>query len=399
MSAQAWFEHQHHEVLPGDAVTAVLNVRNIGIDPDTFAITPFGMAAAFTTVTTPIVTLFGGETMAIEVEIRPPRLPNTTAGPVSLSVRIVPHDSPDDVAYAETGVEVVGYDECRMGLLQPVLRSRRRAMFELAVENGGNATSSYQLRYIDPSGRTDGYCDPPSIIVEPGTTGLCLVRVRAQQIRRERSARSIPFRIDAMENGDTVATTNGTFVQAPLLPERFNVTTGWVVGAVLALLLAWTGVIRPAIRNAADDAVGDLAIPVTTEGAAVDSGGGNGSTDGSGQSLTGDVLNLRLPVTPIVGETLAATYEVPSGSTLRVTDIVVQNPQLDQGLLVISRGDEVLLTYNLANVFTDITVPFVTPLAFEGGDVLTVSATCSGLGDASAATCTPAVLVSAVLTD
>jgi hypothetical protein len=90
---------------------------------------------------------------------------------------------------------------------------------------------------------------------------------------------------------------------------------------------------------------------------------------------------------------------VPSGSTLRVTDIVVQNPQLDQGLLVISRGDEVLLTYNLANVFTDITVPFVTPLAFEGDDVLTVSATCSGLGDASAATCTPAVLVSAVLTD
>jgi hypothetical protein len=200
-----------------------------------------------------------------------------------------------------------------------------------------------------------------------------------------------------MENGETVATTNGTFVQAPLLPERFNMTTGWVVGAVLALLLAWTGVIRPAIRSAADDAVGDLAIPVTTEAAAVDSG--NGNPGGTGQALAGDVLNLRLPVTPVVGETLAATYEVPAGRTLRVTDIVVQNPQLDQGLLAISRGDEVLLTYNLANVFTDITVPFVTPLSFEGGDVLTVSATCSGLGDASAATCTPAVLVSAVLTD
>ena len=397
MSAQAWFEQQHHEVLPGDTVTAVLNVRNIGIDPDTFAITPFGMAAAFTTVTTPIVTLFGGETMAIEVEIRPPRLPNTTAGPVSLSVRIVPHDSPDDVTYAETGVEVVGYDECRMGLLQPVLRSRRRALFELAIENGGNATSSYQLRYVDPSGRTDGYCDPPSIIVEPGTTGLCLVRVRAQQIRRERSARSIPFRIDALESGDAVASTGGTFVQAPLLPERFNATAGSVVGAVLVLLLAWIGVVRPAIRGAADDAVSELAVPVNT--AAPTGGDGGGTSSGGSDAVTGDVLNLRLPVTPAPGETLAATYEVPSGRTLRITDVIVQNPQLDQGLLVVARGDEVLLTYNLANVFTDLAVPFLTPLTFEGGDVLTVSATCSGLGDAASATCAPAVLVSGLLTD
>lgn len=396
MSAQAWFEQQHHEVLPGDTVVAVLNVRNIGIDPDTFAITPFGMAAAFTTVTTPIVTLFGGETMAIEVEIRPPRLPNTTAGPVSLSVRIVPHDSPDDVAYAETGIEVVGYDDCRMGLLQPVLRSRRRAVFELAVENGGNSTSSYQLRYVDASGRTDGYCDPPSIIVEPGTTGLSLVRIRAQQVRRERSARSIQFRIDALESGDTVASTSGTFVQAPLVPERFNTTAGSVAGVALVLLLAWIGVVRPAIRSAADDAVGRLAVTVTTEASGTDDGP---TTGGAGASPTGEVLNLRLPVTPIVGETLAATYEVPAGRTLHVTDIVVQNPQLDQGLLVIARGDEVLLTYNLANVFTDITVPFVTPLAFEAGEVLDVSATCSGLGDATAASCAPAVLVSAVLVD
>lgn len=396
MSAQAWFEQQHHEVLPGDTVTAVLNVRNIGIDPDTFAITPFGMAAAYTTVTTPIVTLFGGETMAIEVEIRPPRLPNTTAGPVSLSVRIVPHDSPDDVAYAETGVEVVGYDECRMGLLQPVLRSRRSAVFELAVENGGNATSSYQLRYVDPSGRTAGYCDPPSIIVEPGTTGLSLVKVRAQEVRRERSARSIPFRIDALESGDTVASTNGTYVQAPLLPERLNATAGSAVIAVLVLLLGWVGLIRPAIRDAADDAVADITVPLSTE--APGEGGGS-SSGGSSSDVTGEVLNLRLPVTPAVGETLAATYAVPTGKSLRVTDIVVQNPQLDQGVLVVARGDEVLLTYNLANVFSDITVPFVTPLVFDEGQVLTVTATCSGIGDATISTCTPAVLVSAVLAD
>lgn len=396
MSAQAWFEQQHHEVLPGDTVTAVLNVRNIGIDPDTFAITPFGMAAAYTTVTTPIVTLFGGETMAIEVEIRPPRLPNTTAGPVSLSVRIVPHDSPDDVAYAETGVEVVGYDECRMGLLQPVLRSRRSAAFELAVENGGNATSSYQLRYVDPSGRTVGYCDPPSIIVEPGTTGLSLVKVRAQEVRRERSARSIPFRIDALESGDTVASTNGTYVQAPLLPERLNATAGSAVVGVLVLLLGWVGLIRPAIRDAADDAVADITVPLSTE--VTDEGGGS-SSGGSSSDVTGEVLNLRLPVTPAVGETLAATYAVPTGKSLRVTDIVVQNPQLDQGVLVVARGDEVLLTYNLANVFSDITVPFVTPLVFDEGQVLTVTATCSGIGDATISTCTPAVLVSAVLAD
>ena len=133
--------------------------------------------------------------------------------------------------------------------------------------------------------------------------------------------------------------------------------------------------------------------------AAPTGGDGGGTSSGGSDAVTGDVLNLRLPVTPAPGETLAATYEVPSGRTLRITDVIVQNPQLDQGLLVVARGDEVLLTYNLANVFTDLAVPFLTPLTFEGGDVLTVSATCSGLGDAASATCAPAVLVSGLLTD
>lgn len=393
MSAQAWFDSQHHEVTPGGSVVAVLHVRNIGVEPDTFAITPSGMAAAYTTVATPIITLFGGETTAVEVEIRPPRLPTTTAGPVSLSVRIVPHDDPDRTAHAETGIDVLAFDECRIGLLQPVLRSRRRAVFELAVENGGNTTTSLQLRFVDQSGRTDGHCEPPSVVIEPGTTALAHVRVRVHQAHLERSARSMGFRVDALDRGEHVVSAHGTLVQAPLLPERLSFSVGSVIAALLLVALGWMGIVKPAIREAAEQAVGDLPTttlaPITTSSGQTPSGG-----SGAGG---GEIVNVQLPVVVEVGQTLANSYAVPGGRTLQVTDIVIQNPQLDLGTLVVARDDEVLLTYNLGNVFSDIAVPFVTPLLFGPGSSVNVTVTCTGLGDATVASCSPDVLVSGTL--
>ena len=109
MTAQAWFDEQQYEVAPGGMVVATLSVSNLSATSGTFSITPLGLAANYVTVTPAVVTLFPNEQTEVSVEIRPPLSPSTTAGLTSLAVRVVPHENPDDLAFAETGIEITEF--------------------------------------------------------------------------------------------------------------------------------------------------------------------------------------------------------------------------------------------------------------------------------------------------
>jgi hypothetical protein len=195
-------------------------------------------------------------------------------------------------------------------------------------------------------------------------------------------------------------------VQAPVVPEHL-VGRLVAVGVGLALLaFAWVGVVKPAIRDAARDAVNEqvpTASSVVTSSTVEGVGGSAPTTTaitvapGSGQE--GSIMNVALPVAVPQGQTNANQYQVPAGKVLRVTDILVQNPQQDQGTLIISRNGNALVTYNLTQTFGDTGVPLVTPLELQSGEQLTVTVTCDGVGDLTGKTCNPNVFVSGRLVD
>ena len=168
-----------------------------------------------------------------------------------------------------------------------------------------------------------------------------------------------------------------------------------VMAVVLAaLVLVWFVVVRGLVANVARDVVREL-VPA----GAVTTTPGQSSDAAPTPLAAGDPIASRLAVSAAVGETGSTRYTVPDDMVLHLTDLIVQNPQLDVGTLVVMRNAEVLLTYNLANVFSDVAAPLTTPLRFESGDRVEVSFTCTGIGVADAETCAPAVLVSGVLTD
>ncbi|MFZ9627834.1 MAG: hypothetical protein ACO3C1_00620 [Ilumatobacteraceae bacterium] len=394
MTAQAWFDEQQYDVAPGGGVVATLTVRNLSTTAGTFSITPLGLAANYATVTPAVVTLFPNEQTEVAVDIRPPLSPSTTAGLTSLAVRVVPHENPDDLAFAETGVEITEFIEQRMSMVQPVVRARRTATFEVTIENNGNRATSLRLHYLEPTSTTEATIEPPSIVVEPGTTGVAEVRVRALEYRRRRTSRAIPFRVQASDAGLPALDAHGTFVHAPIVPEQLRSSLTGAVSVLAAVVLLWFAFLRGVVADVARDAARDVASAgsVTTPPGQV---GSAGATPGA----TGLQVASRLAVTAAVGETAATRYTVPDDKVLHVTDLIVQNPQLDIGTLVILRNTEVLLSYNLANVFSDVAAPLTTPLRFESGDRVEVSFTCAGIGTADTDTCAPAVLLSGVLTD
>lgn len=271
MTVQAWFSGGDVDVIPGSSVVISLTVTNLGNSTESFTLSPAGLAAAWTTIRPAYVTLFGGSQELVDVEVHPPRLPGTTAGPTSLGVRIVPQSDPDGVESIETTLAVAPTFDRRIDILQPALRSRRRAVFELMIENQGNTHASCRLHLVDPTGRVDGDFDPPAVGVEPGGSTLVRLKLRATRRQWERRSRSIPFRVDADQQGTLTAEARATLVQAPMLPERL----WWRMAALLllagALAGAWFALIEPAIREAADDAVADRVVtaptPTTVPGA------------------------------------------------------------------------------------------------------------------------------------
>ncbi len=399
MTVQAWFEATNTEIAPGSTVVLPLSVTNLGTTTDSFSLAPTGMAAAWATVKPAHVTLFGGAATTVDVEVSAPRLPSTTAGSVALGVRVVPHSDPNDVEMSEITLQVAPIFERRITVLQPALRTRRRAVYELLVENLGNTQANCQMYLLEPTSRLDGRFDPPAVGVEPGGSSLVRLRVAATRLQWERRARSIPFRVEAVQTGAPSATAGATYVQAPLLPDRLFVRLGALLATAGLAALAWVGVVRPAIDDAADRAAAEREPTVVTVAPTPGDDGAPVVTVPE-QPVVAPVVDEGTPFSTVLtsgagsGQTSAQEFVVPEGQVLMLSDYLVQNPFGDSGVARLRIGQRELqwdLAVHLDGI--DVANRFNTPLAVGAGEAIVFEVTCGVPGQEGAAGCSATALV------
>ncbi|MFN8024213.1 MAG: hypothetical protein U0Q03_21970 [Acidimicrobiales bacterium] len=408
MTVQAWFAHNEADIEPGSSVKLALTITNLGNVTESFSLSPTGLAAAWSTIRPAYVTLFGGSQETVQVEVSPPRLAGTTAGPTALGVRVVPQSDPDDIEQAEVTLHVASTYDRIVTMLQPALRARRRATYEVMVENKGNAQASCRMHLIDPTGRLEGDFDPPALGIEPGGSQLVRLKLKASKRQWERRARTIPFRVDADQQGAPTASATGTFVQGPVLPDRIGVRTAGVLITLGAIAGAWFGVVKPAIDDAADEAVSKIDLPtvtVTTDASQpvtsttlpeAPSNGGGATT------IEGDPKFVSLPTSVAVNETgEPSVYTVPDGKKLRITDIQVRNPFNDEGSAILTIGAGTSFPFNLIDRQDgyDFQLSLRTPIELVAGDVVAFQVTCTLVGQPGAPGCQPTASFSGTLID
>ncbi|MEY2580752.1 MAG: hypothetical protein QOE09_601 [Ilumatobacteraceae bacterium] len=404
MAVQAWFSRGDVEVVPGTSAVFQLTVVNLGDTTETFSLTPVGLAAGWTTIRPGSVTLFGGSQEVVDIEVQPPLLPSTTSGPTALTVRIVPQSDPDDVGSSETTLQVGPTYTRRLHMLQPALRARRTAVYEMMLENQGNTQASCRLHLLDPTGRVDGDFDPPAAGVEPGASSLIRLKVHANRLQWERRSRTVQFTIDADQPGAPTASAPVTFVQASMIPERLFARLLALAVTIAALGAVWFGIVKPAVRDAAKDAVAKQ-LPAAISSTSLVSTpvvvpNPNDSVPVSTVAVvtptaTQGVLFSKLlaPASP-AGQTLSQTVDVPAGSTFQLTDFALQNPDQDTGVMRLLNGSEEIYRLPLADVNTgDKRVSWVSPIEIVGGTSLVFEVNCVGAGNISGA-CTATMLVS-----
>ncbi len=415
MTVQAWFAHNEAEIEPGTSVKLALTVTNLGQVTESFSLSPTGLAAPWSTIRPGYVTLFGGAQETVQVEVSPPRLASTTAGPTSLGVRVVPQSDPDDVEQAEVVLHVGSTHDRVVTMLQPALRSRRRATFEVMVDNRGNAQASCRMHLIDPTGRLDGDFEPPALGIEPGGSQLVRLKLRATTRQWARASRTVPFRVDADQPGVPTASATATFVQAPVFPDRMGLRLAAAALAIAALAGAWFGLVRPAIddaaADAAADAVADIDLP-TAPVAPVDPDQPVTSTTapatgtppgGGGPVVDGEPVFVSFPVSVPRDQTNEPpqSYTVPEGRRLLITDLQVRNPFNDEGTALLTVGTGTSFPFDLIDLQQgfDFEWSLRTPIELAAGDVVSFQVSCSLVGQPGAAGCQPTASFSGTLVD
>ncbi|MER6069591.1 hydrolytic protein [Streptomyces sp. NPDC001817] len=423
-------------VAPGGTASTRLTVRNDSDIVEAYTLEVVGDCAAWATVEPERVSLYPGTSETVTIRLDPPRSSEVRAGDVPLGVRVLPAEHPEAVTVPEATVHVEEFHELRTEILPRRRRGWLRGRYRLATRNEGNAPVRIALTPEQPGEELRFAFTAAELALEPGESAETRLRVRTGKPVWFGKPVVWPFTVRATDTAAAErAERPGALVRPPLEAEfvQIPIFPKWllaVLAALMALLLAWFALVRPAVRSAAKQAAGEVVQSRPTPGgqngqspgtgAGTGSGdkpgtgtqggkgsmpgnGGNGGTGGDGgDGGTGQQSSATIDVQTSGGQDKTGTYVVPKGKVFGITDIVVANFQGDEGVMTITFGDRKITTIAL-ETFRNQDYHWVTPIKILEDAKVAVKVTCAKPGTPAtgqqAQQCHEVLNVSGVLSD
>jgi hypothetical protein len=395
------------QVVPGAVATVPVSIRNTGTVVDQFTIEVLGEAAAWATIQPPTLSLFPGTEGQTVVSFAPPRVASVPAGTIVFGIRAASREDPSGSTVEEGNLAVAAFEDTFAELLPRTSTGSRAATHSLAIDNRGNATVNATVAGTDPDNLLNIGVRPPGLVVDPGTAAFASVRVSPRKSFWRGQPKTRPFKLQVETPSGAPLVLDGTMLQQPVLP-------GWLGKALMACLallliaaLLWFGLLQPAIKTSAQQALADAGYTPHPSGAAATPAPTSAPTSASTPGPTlGPTLGpspSSSPLSPFAGTPVdgrltansatASTQAVPTGSVFYVTDLVFENPNGLSGPAQLVRTGLVIASLRLEN-YRDLDYHFVTPIVVKSGQKLTFSATCTTGGNAPVSPCTPSVYFS-----
>lgn len=382
MGATANLETKTISVQPGEVASVRIRVQNTGQVVDEFTLQVLGDAAGWALVAPPTVSLFPGKDEIATVTFRPPKTAQTKSGVVPFGIRVQSREDPPGSVVEEGSLSVGTFGDAGAELVPRTSRGSRSATHEVAVDNRGNAQMAVALSAGDKDKVLEFTVKPASLLVAPGTAGFARVRVRPKQSFWTGPPKSKAFQVLVRPEGQPPITLDGSMTQGPLLAPWMIPAALGVVGLLIAAVILWFVLVKPAIQSAAIAAV-------TTPSA---SQGGGGANPSAGPSSAPSVAPTSGPANAgnfalRLSQPGPTGYKVPAAATLYITDIIFQDPESSpgssKGTVSLERSGVPLLVENLDN-FRDLDYHFVTPITLNPGQTLSMVVNCpSGCGSVS----------------
>jgi hypothetical protein len=426
-------------VAPGNGVSFVVEVRNLGSVVDRYSCEIVGVDAAWCTVTPAAMELFPERDAAPDgrirsdapptvgkftVTIRPPRTPEARAGEWAIGAKVQSEHDPAGRAVEETVVTVLPFGQLEADLVPSLFSGRLSAKTAVSIRNAGNRPETFDAVATDKAKLLKYEFTPPSVALGAGEDRPIALTVRPKKAILLGQPETRTFTVDLRGDGpDTPPLTlGGTMSQRSIIPPSTPRVLAALLAFAIAALALWGLFFKPQI----DAAIKDAVAPVASDLAAIKSNlpppsSAASAPPGASPSVSPDVsLPASAPptipvVTPAPGISFSPqvfstsmgsptandtrTFNVPAGFTFSLTDIFLNNTGGDGGVVTLMKGNQTLFQWNAAD-FRTLDDHFVTGIRVVATEDIKVQWQCQPgpLASAGQPTCILSVLLSGTLT-
>jgi hypothetical protein len=402
MGAEAILRPDSFPVYPGGEAHSEISVRNTGQVVDSFALSVIGDAAAWAMCEPPVLSLFPGQSAAAHVIVRPPLGPHVPHGPLPFAVRVTSSEDPVG-SVVEEGLLDIGPVPVVTADLEPRTgRSRglRPSRHKVIVGNHGNAPASVELIGGDDADMVFVQVTPPGLMVPPGATATARVRVRARRRFWRGAKESHPFHVVASPPDGVLQRCDGTMIQVAVLPSWLFRAFALALAGAVAVAALWFGLVRPAVSAGGGSSTSPPVSPSvkvspskSASGKTSTSPPAKGKSSPATTSTSPAANTTSKPPAPVDAMTVLSTGSAslaePAKQRLAITDLVIQDPAGDNGILSLTLDGKLIYTEQLAD-FPDYDVHFLTPIMLRAGQTLQMTVNCSNSGGKA---CSPLVLL------
>ena len=410
MGAITSLEQTSLAVSPGEQAHCAVQIRNTGSVVDQFAVDVIGDAQQWVSAEPHVVNLMPGDVGTVALTFAPPKSPDVPAGVLPFGVRVRSREDPEGSVVDEGVIDVAPFSDLRAEVTPRTSHGRMRGRHELVIDNLGNHPAEVELIASDQEDRLSFRFRHATLTVEPGTAAFVPFTAKPHKRYLRGAERKHQFQATALTTAGEPVTADGTFIQNQLLPKWLLPVLAALLALVLVAVALWFAVVKPTINSAAKQAAADAVAPVSSvanaaqqqassaqqdasqakqaAGGGGTKPGGNGSTNGTDDG-TGQITDLRIvadaPVTsdPNSFKSFQQTTPTPAGKTLVITDLLLQNPYGDTGIMRLQRDNEVLAEFGLGN-FREFDYHVGQTWRFAPGQHLVVTVNCAS---ATSGTC------------
>ncbi|HUX71813.1 MAG TPA: hypothetical protein VMV41_14940, partial [Cellulomonadaceae bacterium] len=221
------------EVAPGGSGEILLDVVNTGTVIDGVSAHVMGLPVEHATSRPAVLALFPDATGQLVVRLDLPT--SFPAGTHPITVQVVGQAGVADAVHHDVDLVVGTRPQLSISAAPTVVRSRRRATFEVQVQNRGNVPLDVALRATDSDRSLQATLTPSTLSLAPGTGAVCSVRVQGpRQLLGGDRERALQVEATALDQHEVV----------PLvLRQRSRLSAGVITAMVLlAILAAWASI-------------------------------------------------------------------------------------------------------------------------------------------------------------
>jgi hypothetical protein len=410
-------------VEPGRETTCQLSLSNTGSIVEQFSIMVLGDAVGWIKAEPPVVSMFPGAQQTVTLHFAPPRDHTTLAGELPFAIKVIPSNEPEESVTEEGVVTVGSFNDVGAELLPRNPTGRVAGRQRLAVDSRGNTPLPVTVSALDASDALRFRFRPALLTAAPGAAHFVRIRIRPRKRFWKGAQQLKPYKVTVSAEGERPLVLDGQFTQRAVLPKWVYALAALIVLAVLV----WFFILKPAVHDTAVNANKAALASAQSAAANAQKQANSASNQASSAnskanqaiaaskgkpvpttttSTTSTTIAKSKPVTvaatpttippPVTSPTdgrleavaapgstaLTQTVPLPSGTTLTINDLIIQNISGSAGTARIERlipgqPAQDLLIENLANL-KDQEYTFTTPIVFTHDQQMQLRVDCAG---------------------